>query len=367
MKLILLTIAVLLSAISCNKAQENSNDLPTEDQLVYGGDFSIMKKNEDLGGQYKSNGKAIEGFRLFKDNGYSWCRLRIFHTPDMEGPVCNNLKYTISLAQKASQYGFKIFLDFHYSDTWTDPGKQFTPAAWKNLDFAVLTDSVYQYTKNVMTAMKSAGVFPEMVQIGNEINNGMLWPHGKLWDNSGNARWDELTTLLKAGIRGVKDVHGGADIPIVIHAATGGNLVESDNFYSNMLQRGVNFDVIGLSYYPWWHGTFEDLEKNLQFLSNKYTQEISIVETAYFANGWYPEPSKDVLDVQPFPPTEQGQYDFLKALNTRLQNYPKVTSVYYWKPDGLEIPGSGIPYLGRSLFDRNGNAFKGISAWKTEN
>jgi arabinogalactan endo-1,4-beta-galactosidase len=213
--------------------------------------------------------------------------------------------------------------------------------------------------------MKSTGVFPEMVQIGNEINNGMIWPHGKLWVNN-DARWDVLTALIKSGIRGVKEVEGGAEIPFMIHAATGGDLVESDNFYNNILQRGVQFDVIGLSYYPWWHGTFEDMEKNFEFLSNKYSQEISVVETAYFANGWYPEPGKHILDVQPYPQTEKGKYDFLMNLAAMLKKYSIATSVYYWKPDGLDIPGSGIPYLGSSLFDCNGNAFKGISAWKTQ-
>lgn len=366
MKLFFLTITALLSFVSCNKAQEPENNYPENSHIVYGGDFSIMKKLEDLGGEYKLNGEVKEGFQIFKENGYTWCRLRIFHTPNMEGPVCNDLEYTIALAQKARQFGFKIFLNFHYSDTWADPGKQYVPKAWENMDFTTLTDSVYQYTKNVMKAMKSAGVFPEMVQIGNEINNGMIWPQGRLWVNN-NARWDELTALLKAGISGVKEVEGGDEIPIMIHAATGGDLVESDNFYKNMLQRGVDFDVIGLSYYPWWHGTFEDLEKNLEFLSNKYQQEISLVETAYYANGWYPESEEYVLDVQPYPPTEQGQHDFLVDLNERLQKFPKVTSVYYWKPGGLDIPGSGIPFLGRSLFDLNGNAFLGISAWKTQN
>ncbi len=366
MRTSILPFVLMLLFISCNKKQETDNENTPQSNLVYGGDFSIMKKLEDLGGQYKLDGEVKEGFQIFKENGYTWCRLRIFHSPNMEGPVCNDLDYTIALAQKAKQFGFKIFLNFHYSDTWADPGKQFVPKAWENLNFETLTDSVYHYTKNVMQSMKSAGVFPEMVQIGNEINNGMIWPQGRLWDN-GNARWDELSDLLKAGIRGVKDVEGGAEIPLMIHAATGGDLVESDNFYSNILQRGVEFDIIGLSYYPWWHGTLEDLEKNLEFLSNKYEQEISMVETAYYANGWYPEPEEWVLDVQPYPPSEQGQHDFLVELAERLEKYPKVTSVYYWKPDGLDIPGSGIPFLGRSLFDRNGNAFKGISAWKEEN
>ncbi len=354
----------LVTMVACSQSLNDQRDDEKESPLVYGGDFSIMKKLEDLGGQYKVDGQAKQGFQIFSDNGYTWCRLRVFHSPNHVGPVVNDLDYTIALAREAKQFGFKIFLNFHYSDTWADPGKQFTPEAWENLELELLADSVYQYTRHVLEAMKQADVSPRMVQIGNEINNGMLWPRGRLWAKDGTARWAELSTLLKAGIRAVKDTQNDASVPIMIHAATGGNVVESDNFYSNIMKQGVEFDVIGLSYYPWWHGTFEDLEKNLAFLSGKYKQEISVVETAYYANGWYPEPEEWVLDVQPYPPTEQGQYDFLTDLATRLKNYPKVTSVYYWKPDGLDIPGSNIPYLGRSLFSPEGNAYKGIGAWK---
>jgi len=365
MRAIFLVFTLLSIAVSCNK-NENNNESQETGTIEYGGDFSIMKKLEDAGGEYKIDGEIKDGLQIFKNNNYTWNRLRIFHTPKMEGPVCNDLDYTIALAQEAKSYGFKFLLDFHYSDTWADPGKQYVPAAWKNLNFETLTDSVYQYTKKVMNALTAAGVSPDMVQVGNEINNGMIWPQGRLWNNDGSANWDELATLLKAGILGVKDAEASADIPILIHAATGGNVEESDNFYSKIIDRGVEFDVIGLSYYPWWHGTFEDLEKNLDFLSGKFDQEISVVETAYYANGWYPEPAEWVLDVQPFPPNEQGQYDFLVKLDDILQKYPKVTSLYYWKPDGLEVPGTGVPYLGRSLFSRDGNAFKGITAWNEE-
>ncbi|MFW5822591.1 MAG: glycoside hydrolase family 53 protein [Tangfeifania sp.] len=366
MHIITLVLVVLIITVSCNNKENNGGEIPQKGEPVYGGDFSIMKKLEDAGGNYKIDGEIKDGFQIFKENNYTWSRLRIFHSPNMEGPVCNNLDYTIALAKEAKSYGFKFLLNFHYSDTWADPAKQFVPEAWENLDFETLTDSVYQYTKKVVNALADAGAAPDMVQVGNEINNGMIWPQGRLWNNDGTANWDELAALLKAGIRGVKNAENGAGIPILIHAATGGNVEESDNFYSNIIERGVEFDVIGLSYYPWWHGTFDDLENNLAFLSNKYEQEISVVETAYYANGWYPEPAEWVLDVQPFPPTEQGQYDFLVKLDSILKEYPKVTSVYYWKPDGMEVPGTGVPYLGRSLFSRDGNAFKGISAWKED-
>ena len=361
MRSLILALTIVILAVSCDDGENEKSSIANFPE--YGGDFSIMKKLENAGGEYKIDGVVKDGFQIFKENNYTWCRLRIFHSPNMEGPVCNDLDYTIALAQEAKSYGFKFLLNFHYSDTWADPGKQFAPKAWENLDFETLTDSVYQYTKKVMKALAAAGAAPEMVQVGNEINNGMVWPQGKLWNNDGSANWDELAELLKAGIRGVKDAENGAEIPILIHAATGGNVEESDTFYSHIIERGVEFEVIGLSYYPWWHGTFDDLENNLAFLANKYEQEISVVETAYYANGWYPEPAEWVLDVQPFPPNEQGQYDFLVKLDSILKKYPKVTSVYYWKPDGLKVPGTGVPYLGRSLFSHDGTAFKGIRAW----
>ena len=361
MKLIICAVFVSLS-LSCS-TNNATDDVPTESSLTYGGDFSIIKKMEDYGAVYKTNGVAKEGLQIFKDNGYTWARFRIFHTPNNIGPVCNDLNYTIILAKKAKILGYKILLDFHYSDTWADPGKQFTPAAWKNLSFELLSDSMRVYTTKVLDNMQSAGVLPEMVQIGNEINNGMLWPHGKLWPEGGSANWQGLTQLIKAGIRGVKEAKNSAGIEIMIHAATGGNLQESGTFYSKMKEYGVDFDIIGLSYYPWWHGTFDQLEANLEYLSTSFDQDISLVETAYYSNNWYPEPGNWVLDVKPYPPTEQGQYDFLEELAKRLKNYPKVKTVFYWEPEALDIPESQIFYLGRSLFDKQGNAFKGITAW----
>lgn len=345
----------------------SSNNLPDEiseeGKLVYGGDFSIIKKMEDFGAVYKVNGIAKNGLQIFKENGYTWARFRIFHTPDGVGPVCNDLNYTIESVKKAKSLGYKILLNFHYSDTWADPGKQFTPAVWQNLSFQVLTDSVRIYTTKVLDAMQNVGVMPEMVQIGNEINNGMLWPQGKLWSETGGANWQGLTTLIKAGIQGVKQAKNSAGIKIMIHAATGGNIQESNTFYSKMNEYGVEYDIIGLSYYPWWHGTFDQLEANLDYLSKAFDKDISLVETAYYSNGWYPEPGGWNLDVKPFPPTEQGQYDYLVELAKRLKNHQNVKSVFYWEPEALDIPESKIFYLGRSLFDKQGNAFKGIGAW----
>jgi arabinogalactan endo-1,4-beta-galactosidase len=359
-----LIICALFLSVSLSCSTNNTADvIPDQSNLVYGGDFSIIKKMEDYGAVYKVNGVAKDGLQIFKENGFTWARFRIFHTPDYVGPVCNDLNYTIASAKKAKTLGYKILLDFHYSDTWADPGKQFTPAAWKNLSFEILSDSVRMYTTKVLDNMQNAGVLPEMVQIGNEINNGMLWPQGKLWPDNGGANWQGLTKLIKAGIQGVKNAKNSGGIKIMIHAATGGDMQQSNTFYNKMIENGVEFDVIGLSYYPWWHGTFYQLEANIDNLSSNFGQDISLVETAYYSNNWYPEPGNGVLNIQPYPPTEQGQNDYLVELAKRLKNHPKVKSVFYWEPEALDIPESKIFYLGRSLFDKQGNSFKGISAW----
>jgi len=355
-------LILILLNVSCSLFGIGDDDEKPKIVLKFGGDFSVLKKMEDAGGLYKVNGVVKEGYEIFQENGYTWARLRLLHTPSGVGPVCNDLNYTIKSAQNAKQSGFKILLNLHYSDMLANPGHQKIPAIWENISFNILQDSVYNYTKSVIEAMNKAGATPDMVQIGNEINNGMLWPFGKLWTESNITNWNNLSALLKAGVRGVREAENGAMIQIMIHAANGGNVDASYNFYKNIIDNGVDFDVIGVSYYPWWHGTFIELESNILFLSNQFKQDFSIVETAYYAKGWYPEPSE--WFTEPFEPTEQGQHDFLVALAEIMKQHPRVKTIFYCEPDILDIPQTKIDYSGKSLFDEDGDAFSGISAWK---
>ncbi len=333
--------------------------------LQYGSDFSITKLMEDYGGVYKINGIEKEGLQIFKENGYTWARMRLFHSPEIKGQVCNDLHYTLELARRAKNLGFKVLLDIAYSDAWADPGHQTIPAAWKDLRFDVLRDSVYYYTKNVIEVMTNAGLQPDMVQLGNDIVNGFLWPQGYLWVEGGNANWDNLADLLKAGINGINDATANTKkIKVMIHAASAGDVIACKKFYNNIIDRGVEFEVIGISYYPWWHGEFSQLENSIYTLSKNFNQELSVVETAYYSNGWYPESSDWVLISKPYPPTEQGQFEYLRDLAETLKLHPRVKTVFYWKPDELDIPESKVPYQGRSLFDNSGNALKGLWAWK---
>ena len=170
----------------------------------------------------------------------------------------------------AQNAGLKFLLDFHYSDTWADPGKQFKPAAWKSLDFTHLTKALHDYTKDVMVALKQQNTLPDMVQAGNEINHGIVWPDARI-NNP-----DNLSMLLRAGINAVKEV--APSTIIMLHIALGGQHDESVFFINSMLERGVQFDVIGLSYYPKWHGSLDDLKNNATLLAKDYKQDVIVVE-----------------------------------------------------------------------------------------
>src|SRR6266567_2915868 len=192
-----------------------------------GADLSFLKQNEDRGVAFKDNGEAKPGLQIFKDHGYNWIRLRLFHTPIL---LPNSLEYTIALAKSAKALGYKFLLDYHYSDTWADPAKQFLPKAWVGKSHAELVEAVRDYSKQTMVAFREAGVLPDMVQVGNEISNGMLWPDGKL-----PANWDNLADLVKAGIAGVEAGTGDGPRPrIMIHIDRGGDKVRTKDFFDKL-------------------------------------------------------------------------------------------------------------------------------------
>ena len=354
----------MLLPLSCSTGDSNSLTDETPIPFYYGADLSYVNEMEDCGATYRDlNNVQKDPYVIFKEAGAILVRVRLWYSPTWTNySNYDDVKRTIQIAKAQ---GMKVLLDFHYSDTWADPGKQQIPSAWLGVidNTEVLGDSLYNYTYRTLEHLSASNVLPDMVQVGNEITPGFIWPDGKIYKESGED-WESFCTLLKAGINGVKTAYGDTEVPIMIHIDKGGDQAKTKYFFEKIGEYGVQFDMIGLSYYPWWHGTFNDLEKNLEWLSDNYSQDIVIVETAYYSNGYYPEPDEWVLDVQPYPPTEQGQYDYLVALDSIVRQYPKVKGIFYWKPDGLYIPDSKVWYIGRSLFDKKGNAYKGITAFK---
>jgi arabinogalactan endo-1,4-beta-galactosidase len=251
--------------------------LPIERMI--GADISWLPQLEDRGIKFYENGKPVDAVQLLHEHGFNYIRLRIFVNPENEngyapGKGYCGLEYTLGMARRIKEAGMKLLLDFHYSDYWADPQQQYKPQAWAILDFSTLKDSVKSYTTRVLLALKAQGTLPSMVQIGNEINHGILWPDGHI------SHPDQLAELLKAGVEGVRAVD--PDLPVMMHLALGGQNQEAVFWLDNMLARGVKFDIIGLSYYPRWHGTLEDLKNNLEDLARRYNKPLDVVEYSDF-------------------------------------------------------------------------------------
>ena len=166
--------------------------------FAFGADLSFLKQAEDGGKVFKDGTNATPGLQIFRNHGYNWIRLRIFVEPVGER-LPNDLKYTLAMAQAAKKLGYKFLLDFHYATSWADPGKQPTPKQWASMSHAERVEAVFAYTRDTIAAFRDGGALPDMVQIGNEVSNGMLWPDGQLPDN-----WDHFAAYTYAGINGIE-------------------------------------------------------------------------------------------------------------------------------------------------------------------
>ena len=264
---------------------ESNNPFPTSKRVVktvdkmLGADISFLPELESRGMRFFDRGMQKDPIQILKDHGFNYIRLRIFVNPANDsgyspGKGFCGLEHTKQMARRVKDAGMKFLLDFHYSDYWADPGKQIKPASWRNEDFIQLKKSVYDYTKMVMQQLKDQETEPDMVQVGNEINHGMIWPEGSI------SNLDSLAQLIYAGINGVLAV--APSTTIMLHIALGGQNAEAHFFLDNMIARGIPFDVIGLSYYPKWHGTLNDLRDNINELSRYYKKDLIIVEYSQY-------------------------------------------------------------------------------------
>ncbi len=256
-------------------SQQKSSANNIDVEKILGADISFLPELEARGKIFYNNGIAQDAILLLKEKGFNYIRLRIFVDPAADSGYSPkkgfcDLAHTLVMAKRIKAAGMKLLLDFHYSDTWADPGKQFKPAAWKNLSNKGIANAVKKHTVEVLTALKNQQTLPDMVQVGNEINHGILWPEG----NAKN--FNTLAKFIQAGIVGVKKVN--KKIPIMLHIALGGQSEESIYFLNQLAARHVQFDIIGQSYYPQWHGTLDDLKNNLNDLAIKYPQPIIVVE-----------------------------------------------------------------------------------------
>lgn len=322
--------------------------------VLLGGDFSYINEMEECGGMYRENGETVDPFALFAERGANLARVRLWHTPPTRYSAFPDAQRTIRRAKEA---GMQVLLDFHYSDHWADPGKQAPPAAWDGLTIDGLRDSVYAYTYGVLDRLAEEDLLPEMVQIGNEINPGFLLPHGS------RDRWPQLSRLLNAGIRAVRDVAGEREIPIdvMLHVAQPEHAM---SWFAEAARAGVeDYDAMGVSYYSQWSSVpLEGLSSRIEALVSSFApRDLLVVETAYPWTLANVDQANNILGqdaLEPgYPATPAGQKAYLTDMTQAVFDGGGV-GVAYWEPAWVSTPcstlwGRGSHWENATFFDFN--------------
>jgi arabinogalactan endo-1,4-beta-galactosidase len=338
---------------------------------IAGADFSHLTKNEEHGAVYRyASGGRVDPVKLMAANGVNYARFKVWVNP---AGGFNDKADTLVKAKRASAAGMKLLIDFHYSDTWADPGKQYKPAAWADLPFDQLKQALYDHTYDVLSALRAQGTPADMVQVGNEINPGMLWPDGRTYSPD---NWDNLAQLLKAGAAAVKASTPAAKV--VLHLAEGGKNAQHRWWFDSAIARGVEFDVIGLSHYTYWHGTLGALQRNMLDLTARYGKPVMVVETAYGFTSAENDQEKNIFTAQHaasagWPATPQGQAEALRDIFNTVAAVPGALGVFYWEPTWTAVqgagwdpadPSSGDGWENQALFDYNGRALPALKVFK---
>jgi arabinogalactan endo-1,4-beta-galactosidase len=359
-------------------------------EFIKGMDISTLIEQEACGAKYYDHGVEKDMLEILSDYGVNSVRLRLWNDPYDEagnpyGAGTNDLQKTIALAKRAKALNMGVLLDLHYSDFWADPGKQTVPKAWKNYSVDQLEEAVFVYTKDVMSTMHQEGAAPTMVQVGNELTNGLLWPTGK------KPEFDNIARYISAGIRGVREVD--KTVPIMIHLDNGGKNEMYREWFDHYIERGEDFQIIGFSYYPFWHGTLEELEYNMRDMAERYGKELVVAEVSmgftmedYGSYEKLAPGSRKGMATRPelvehieYPMTVDGQKYFMNDIMQRIASIEKGRGFYYWEPGWIPVPGCGwanepaLRYTGeagpggnewanQALFDYDGNALPALAA-----
>lgn len=340
---------------------------------IRGADISFTLQEEAINQLLSDNGTTAPIETILAGHGANYARLRLWVDPPSG---TSDLKSTLELARRARAAGLQLLLDLHYSDSWADRTTQQIPAAWRGLSQAELQNTVENYSREVVAAFARQGTPADIVQIGNEVTHGMLWPHGRIYPASGE-NWAGFVELLKAGARGARAGNPDHAPLIMIHTDTGGDKDASVYFFDRLKQQGVNFDLVGLSYYPFWHGSLATLRDNLHSLAARYGKDIIIAETAYpwtLGNGGnvpsVVSSAAALPDLRAYPATPHGQAKFFEALNRILREVPDGHGAGYfiWEPGWLPgVPAdarTGNTHSNLTLFDWWGRGLPALDAFR---
>lgn len=358
--------------------------------FIKGFDLSTLPEVERCGGKFYDGGVPGDALNILKSYGGNWVRLRLWNDPyspagEPYGAGSCDLCGLLAMAKRVKAAGMRWLLDLHYSDFWADPGKQILPKAWEGIPPEKLSQTVYDYTADVLRRCKAAGVAPDMVQPGNELSNGLLWPYGKMPNYAAVARY------VMAGAGAVKDFDPA--LPVMVHLDNGGNNALYRDWFDHFFANGGACDVIGLSYYPLWHGTLEELVNNMADVAVRYGKDLVLAETSsYFTDADYaayeklPPQSRKGAPMRPelreklvYPMTPQGQAGFTARILEILKEVPqnRGRGFFWWEAAWLPVPGSGWAnragweyvkekgpggneWANQCLFDYDGNALPAL-------
>jgi arabinogalactan endo-1,4-beta-galactosidase len=301
-----------------------------------GADVSSVQRAQELGQKYyNASGVAQDPLVILKNIGVNYIRLRIWNNP-ISG--YNNEAKILTYAKTVKANGLKLMIDFHYSDKWADPGQQTPPASWAGHNITQLQTDVYNYTYKVCTDLKAQGTTPDSVQIGNEINTGMMWPTGQVVSSN----FTNLSLLLKQGYNAIKACNAGTQV--VIHTALANSMTDARWFYDGIKAKGVSWDITGLSYYCYWHGSMSNMTNVVADMISRYGKPVIIAETAYpFTNSNADSTGNSVTGSAPcsgYAATWAGQASNFNAVQTAAKNGGAI-GVFYWEPTWVATPGNG--------------------------
>ncbi len=359
-------------------------------QFVKGVDLSTLIELEKCGAKYYNNGKEGDVLSILKEYDFDTVRIRVWNDPYAEdgspyGAGTNDVATSLEIGKKVTEAGYGVLLNLHYSDFWADPGKQFKPKAWKDYGIEELEKAIYDFTLETVKTFLDAGVNITMIQVGNELSNGLCWPEGKV------PEYDNIARMVSSGIRACRKVD--ASIPLMIHLDNGGNNALYREWFDNYTKRGEDFEYIGLSYYPFWHGTLDMLENNMNDIAVRYGKDLIVAEVSmgYTMEDYAsyekltPEQRKGYATRQAlvekieYPMTKEGQCDFMADFLNRVAHVAdnKGKGFFYWEPAWIPVPGSGwatpasLEYIqdpgpcgnewaNQALFDYDGNALPAL-------
>jgi len=371
---------LLLSFYSCsptidhplaNGSDDDTTTLPSP-EFFYGADLSYVNEMEDCGAVYKDASNNVKDvYEIFDEAGANLARFRLWHDPTWTN--YSNLEDVKQSIQRAKNKNMRVLLDFHYSDTWADPGSQEIPAAWlpQINNTNALGQLLYDYTYDVLSELNDDGLLPDIVQIGNETNGNIVTQC-----NPFPIDWNRNSTLLNKGIQAVRDISDTLDviIEVMLHIAQPENGLW---WFEQATQNGVtDFDWIGLSYYPIWSDyTLDNIQQPLSTLINTYNKRLMIVETAYPFTLNNADSANNILGndaiVNGYPASQQGQLDFLNALKTEIEEAGG-EGLIYWEPAWVStgcstLWATGSHWDNATLFDNDGVPTLGLNFYNNNN